>query len=454
MKVKWSLTNWMSKPQDKQILHLPAFEIFDEKHHFRWLILAIITTTMAILLLIGWASYTKIDETTKTFGEVVPKDKISIAQHLEGGIIRNIFVKEGEQVQQDDVLIELDATASVAELQQMQARAVVLNLDAHRLHDYLSLKPSQQAIKPENKTAANATDIVEQEFHLLNAQKQLRHDQKEVIHAQIQQDKEQLHSLKKQFDFLTTKLSLLEKERYIDQALLKEEELSAKEYLHLLRDVNQTQAERNKIKGEYKRIKQSYYEKTNHLKQLDAELRESAYQQLVKTNAELLEVNNIVKKLMDTVKRTQIRAPVAGIVNGLDTHIGNVVSSGSTLVEIVPQDTPLIVETQIDPRDIGHIHLGDTAKVKVLTYDFARYGTIPGKLVQLSASTFTDKKNNHKFYRGIVELDKQYVGNNPNQYRLMPGMSVEAEIVTGDKTVLQYLLKPVHVVMNNAFAEN
>ena len=451
--MKWLFTK-KAKANNKQTPYLPAFEVLDEKQNLRLITTAIITIALVVLSLIVWASYTRVDETTATFGEIMPTTKVSIAQHLEGGIIGKVFVEEGQTVKKGEPLIELDATTSMAELQQMQARKIALLLDANRLQNFINDQTpiAKAANHSQHKNTAKYSNIIQQQTDLLDAQKNLYSAKKSVLHDQLTQSKTQIDALKKQFDFLKTKLSLLEKERMIDSALVKNDDRSAKEYLHILGKINQTQADINHVKSEHKKAKHSYYEKRHQLAQLDKEMKETAYQQLVNTNAKLLEVNSLIDKLTDKVKRTQIYAPIAGVVNGLNVSMGNVIPSGSTLLEIVPQQAPLVVQTHIDPKDIGYMHVGDDVKVKVLTYDFARYGTIHGKLTQISANTFTDD-HQQKFYRGTIKLDKQFVGHNPDSHHLLLGMSVEADVVTGDKTLLQYLLKPIHLAVNHAFNE-
>lgn len=148
-----------------------------------------------------------------------------------------------------------------------------------------------------------------------------------------------------------------------------------------------------------------------------------------------------------------MRSPVRGIVKGLKLHtVGGVVAPGEVLLEIVPMDEELIVETRISPYDIGHVQVNQPAKVKVIAYDFARYGAISGVLKSISASTFRDD-DGVPFYKGIIDLDKNHLGDDPDTNLVLPGMTVQADINTGEKSILQYLLKPIYVSASQAFRE-
>lgn len=158
-------------------------------------------------------------------------------------------------------------------------------------------------------------------------------------------------------------------------------------------------------------------------------------------------------KLEDRANRLEIRAPVRGIVKGLQAHtIGGVIAPGALVLEIVPMDEELVVEARVATTHVGHVEVGQPVTVKVLTYDFARYGGIPGRLRSVSASTFV-AEDETPYYKAVIALDRNYVGGDPNRNLVLPGMTVQADIKTGRKTLLQYLLKPVYSSIDEAFQE-
>ena len=169
--------------------------------------------------------------------------------------------------------------------------------------------------------------------------------------------------------------------------------------------------------------------------------------------SDLSQVQERVEKLESQVERLNIRSPVHGSVKGLKiSTIGGVIDPSQVVMQIVPIEGGLMVETRIQPRDIGHIKPGLDVNVKVSSYDFSRYGTVRGKLDYISATTF-ENETGDRYYLGRVSLEKNYVGNDPKQYIIIPGMTVQAEIVTGSKSILDYLLRPVHKSVTSSFSE-
>jgi HlyD family type I secretion membrane fusion protein len=229
--------------------------------------------------------------------------------------------------------------------------------------------------------------------------------------------------------------------------------VSHKDYLVILRDLNRARGEDIKLISEIQQTKQEIIEEQNKLQELKSEMREKSMKELVEMTDDLLETRHKIEKLEDTLQRMSVRSPLAGIVKGLQVAPGNVTQPGGLLLEVVPFNQPYMVESRVNPRDIGHIKVGDPVTVKLLTYDFARYGSIKGKLTKISASTFVDPATNKPYYTATTTLDQQFLGSKSNAHHLMAGMTVEASIITGEKTLLEYLLKPIHRSTDHAFRE-
>ena len=179
---------------------------------------------------------------------------------------------------------------------------------------------------------------------------------------------------------------------------------------------------------------------------------DEALERLAQVTGEKQQNIKIIDKLNERMMRLNVRAPSAGSIKGLNVNtIGAVVQPGQTLMEIVPIDKELIVSVKISPKDIGHLQRGQNVQVKFSSFDFSRYGSTHGILDQISATTFI-AENGERFYQGKIILDKNYVGGNPANI-IIPGMTVMADIITGRKTILQYMLKPIHLSMKTAFTE-
>ena len=220
------------------------------------------------------------------------------------------------------------------------------------------------------------------------------------------------------------------------------------------RDLNQINGQIGEITNQQNRAYDAIREAQNRLHSLGADLRSDAMKTLGTVEAELGEVNKSISKVESAALRTTITAPVRGIVKGLNIHtLGAVMEPGKTVMEIVPVEKSLEVEAMVSPSDVGHLKEGQPVKIKVSAYDFSRYGNVNGKLKNISASTFQTEKN-ESFYKARVTLDQNYVGTDSRRNLILPGMTVQASIVTGEKTILQYLLKPLHVAADNAFHEN
>jgi len=219
------------------------------------------------------------------------------------------------------------------------------------------------------------------------------------------------------------------------------------------RKVNQAAGQDKQLEDEKRKILGVLSETRNKLYELNSHYKEQTLKEIHQKDSEMLDIRTAIHKLVDRAKRLNIKSPVMGIVKGLKLAEGSVLQSGAIVFDVVPLDNKMIVEVKIKPRDIGHIKVGYPVNVKVTSYDYAKYGSIPGKLTSISASTFVEKSSQEQYYKGVIELSKHYVGSNPKKNHVIPGMVVIADIMTGDKTMLAYLLKPINRSLDNAFQE-
>lgn len=463
--MKWLAMFKRRNKQDKvdtsQAKYLPDSLLLEERINMNLALVSILTIACLVLILLIWASLTHIEEAAITQGEVAPKEKVTIAQHLEGGIVKRLYVQNGDPVKKNQILVEFDQKASLAELETMQAKEFSLLFEVKRLRSYLAenfgdFKEDQmfneimQLKNVRNSDAIN--EMIKEETLFLKTQNDGRMAQRKVIEAQLHRQREALKQYRKQEAIAREGVSLSRKEVTISDQMAAEQLVSETEHLKVLRDANHSQGELEKIIGQERQTQKELVETELKLHELDYGLREVAFQNLVQLTGELLQTQKSIAKLEDRVNRLNVRAPVDGRVKGLEITAGSVVTPGGAMMEIVPDSSELIVETRIEPKDIGHMYLGESVKIKVTTYDYSRYGAIKGKLVNISATTFKTE-NEEPYYIGEVELEKQYLGSSQDPKILMPGMSVQADIITGDKTLLQYLLKPIHKAMSSAFAE-
>jgi len=409
---------------------------------------AMITICAVICLFLAWAAITDVDEVAVTSGEIVPTGQVQSIQHLEGGIIARISVEDGQLVDDGESLVLLDPTSAMAELKQLQVRQMGFELQAERLRALgTGREPDFSFAGPEFKS------LVDDQWSVYEGQFDAAANRSEVLIAQIEQRKQELAQFDEKEETLSRSADIILEELSLREELYKKGLTPKLVYLDVKRQVNEVRGELANMLGERLRTEESLAEARSRLAELETNDREQALAEMGTVTNELAEVNESVKKALERVRRLDIRAPVRGIVMGLAIHtVGGVIPPGAVVLEVVPLDKELIVETRITTRDVGHVKVGHPVTIKVTTFDFARYGGISGELKDVSASTFLDEEG-EPYYRGVVTLDRGYVGGDPELNRVLPGMTVQADIKTGKKTLLAYLLKPVVSSVKTSFRE-
>jgi len=432
----------------RQARYLAQSVVLEEAGSSSLIRLGMMTVGLVIIAFIVWSYVTEVDEVAVTFGEIVPAGSIQTVQHLEGGIVAEILVREGQIVEDGDVLVRLDPAGVMAERAQMEARRAGLLLKAERLRAVgLDRAPDFSIVDPAYD------DLVTDQLDIYRVQTGAQESARNVILTQIDQTRAELDVLTEQEKTMRKHLAIVQDELAI-RAELFEKGLSSKiQYLDLQREANRAIGDVNEIVQERLKAVKAHEETKNRLAQDVAQAKELALEEMGSVTSELAQVREAIAKMDDRVERLEVRAPVRGIVNGLAAQtVGGVLSPGATITDIVPLDKELLVETKITTRDVGHLRVGQPVTVKVMSYDYARYGGITGELVAISATTFMDEQED-PYYKAKVALDRSYVGYNPEENRIMPGMTVQADVTTGQKTLLQYLLKPVYSSVNESFRE-
>jgi len=404
-----------------------------------------------ICLLVGgflaWAAITELQETAQTSGQIMPAGSVHVVQHLEGGIVSQILVEDGQIVQAGDTLVRLQPAIATADLEQLRAREAALALKAERLRAFvLGGTPDQSAGRGHPELAKDETAI-------LQMQLAARDSERAVLLSRVEQREAELQSLRERKKSLEREVAILDEQVEMRRPLMERNLLARTTFLDSERALTSTAGELSAVAGEIARTEAELNEAQHTIIEMEAKLSNEALKEMGNVAGELAEVRQQLAKLGDRVVRLEIKAPVQGIVKGLATRtVGGVVAPGDPIAEIVPIDDELVAEVRIQPRDVGHLKVGQEARVQVTTYDVARFGSVEGRLEQISASTFTDEEGN-PFYRGIIALTQNYVGDRPGFNPILPGMVVDAAISTGSKSLIRYLLKPVYRSLDIAFSE-
>ncbi|MFT0849836.1 HlyD family type I secretion periplasmic adaptor subunit [Achromobacter sp. F4_2707] len=409
--------------------------------------LLIWVSLLVIVSLIVWASLAYIDEVVRGDGKVVPSRQIQVIQSLDGGVVEEILVRPGQLVEQGDVLLRIDPTRFSSSLGENRAEMFSLLAKAARLE---AIATGEPFIAPE-EVAAEAPHIIDMERRvwenrILEIETTVRQAEE-----QLKQRQQELRETEANRDQAASSCSLTSRELAVTRPLLKSGAVSEVDLLRLQRDVARFCGEQKAATAQIDRIRASIDEATIKIKETELTARNQARADLSETRGRLATLREGQTALVDRVKLAEVRSPVRGTVNTLSANtIGGVVQPGKDILEIVPTDDTLLLEVRINPRDIGFLHPGQKAEVKFTAYDFAVYGGLSGEVEQIGADTITDEKGN-SFYVVKVRTERAHVGD--EALPILPGMMAEVHVLTGKRTVMQYLLKPVLRARSNAFTE-
>ncbi len=433
---------------DRQTRYLAQSVILEEAGSSGLVRIAVITVSGVICAFIIWAALTVVDEVAVTSGEVVPTGRVQVIQHLEGGIVSKILVKDGDIVEAGQILMSLDPAAAVAELTQNRARLTSLELQGERLRAMgEGREPDFSFVGP------GFSNLVADQNRIFESSVNAGINRRIVLRDQIKQREAELSIFREEEETLLRNLQILEEEFAMREALYAKGLTSKMVYLDVQRDLNDGIGDLAKLTSERIKTAEALKESLNRLIEVDTNMREASMGEMGDLMAETASLRESILRSEDRVNRLDIRSPVRGIVKGLEANtIGGIIPPAGVLMEVVPLDEELIIETRIVTRDIGHIRTGQGVTVKVTTYDFARYGGINGTLFDVSATTYMDEEG-APYYRGLIRVEKNFVGTDDTRNLILPGMTVQADIKTGDKTLLEYLLKPVVSSVNESFRE-
>lgn len=436
-----------TRSRAEQLRYLPQSVKMEEAVNPHIARLTMMLISASVFIFIFWASFTEIHEVTRADGNVVPQGFVQVVQHLDGGLVREILVVEGENIEQGQVLVRIDDGGARQDLAEIQALQESLEMQAERLYAFV------EARVPVFSSFNVGDDIIKNQKRIYMSMIDARKKEQNVIEHQISQKRELLNTLRVRKDTLGKNIKISEELMKMNEKAKVRGAVSQKDYLETKRSLNDLQGGLAEVQADVIGAQSTLAEYNNRLFSLEARHLDEVYSQLDGIGAQMKQNREVITKLENRVSRLDIRAPVTGVIKGLNLNtIGGVVEPGRTLMEIVPMDKILVVEARILPSDIGHVKVGQNVRVKVKSFDFSRYGALDGTLDFVTATTFMDEQNK-PYYRGRVALSQNYVGSNSAKNAILPGMTVDVDIVTGQKTILAYLLKPIHLSLRSALSE-
>lgn len=409
--------------------------------------IAVWITFTAVFVLIVWAAFAQLDEVTRGEGKVIPSRQVQVMQSLDGGIVSEILVKEGQQVKAGQLLLKVDPTRFVSSLRENRAQYIALLAKAARLTAVASGKP----FIPPPELIKEAPDLVEQERSAYENKRMELEAAVGIARQQLTQRRQELNELIAKREQATQSYTLTAKELEVTRPLAKTGAVSEVELLRLERDVARYRGERDAAGAQIPRIQAAISEAQNKIDEVGLNLRNQARSELSDTNAKLAALSAGSEGLADRVKQAEIRAPMNGTVKQLFANtVGGVVQPGKEIIEIVPSDDALLLEARVQPKDIAFLRPGQAALVKFTAYDFSTYGGLEATLDHIGADTITDEKGN-AFYIVRVRTTRSTIGD--AHMPIIPGMVAEVDILTGKKSLLSYLMKPVLRAKANALTE-
>ena len=396
-----------------------------------------------------WANYTALDEVTVGEGKVIPTSQVQQIQNLEGGILKEINVKVGQVVDSGQILMTIENTEALSSLREQQAEFINLQVRATRLQaESYSLMPEFDADAKEKYPL-----VVNRELDLYNSRLESLRTNQASFQQQIEQRKQEIVEQQAKLDNLKQSYVFSKEELDLTRPAFEQGAVSRVELLQLERQVNQLQGDLEATQLAIPRARSALKEAQSNLAESDAQFRAEAQEDLTGVKSKLDQLKEVSVSLEDKVSRTQVRSVLKGIVKQIQLNtVGGVIKPGMNLMEIVPIEDSLLIEAKVRPENIGFIKPGLSAVVKLSAYDFAIFGGLHSTVENISADTILDEEGN-SFFLVRVRTDKNYLGTKQAPLPVIPGMQASVDIITGKKTLLDYLLKPILKAKQNALRE-
>ncbi len=414
----------------------------------RFLTTVIVVVALFVVGAGAWAGVTNVTSAAQSSGTVVPTGTIHTVKHLEGGIVREVLVRDGDHVAAGDLLVRLDDVASGADLDQLETRRLTLTAKSKRLRAELGGYPESFADLEDQEPT-----LIGDQKRLLGVARQSYDDEQNILVSRLAQRRLEVAALKEQTSGLTDQLAAIREQADIREGLFKKGIGSRITLLETQREVARLRGTLGESKFSLRQAESAVLEAQGAIREHRSRWQSDRERELETVMAELSEVLDTLALFRDRVERLEIRTPVRGTVNLLSiAGAGAVVAPGESLMEIVPNDEMLMASVKVDARDVGYLSPGQVADVSISGFDVARYGTIPGRLEWVSATSHADEQG-RVFYEARVALENTELNYAQDSRRVIAGMSVQASINTGTQSLFSFLVRPVAASLRLAFAE-
>ena len=415
-----------------------------------WLTRATVWAVSACLLAaLVWAHFAVLEEVTTGEGKAIPSSKVQVIQNLEGGIVSEIFVREGQIVDKGDTLLRLDDTRFLSNQGETEADRLALVARIERL----SAEAEGRAPLLAEEIMRDAPRLAEDELALYRSRQQRLQGEQRTLGEQLRQKEQELAEFRSKAAQYRSSLGLLQQELNMSQPLVASGAIAEVEMLRLRRSAVEMRGSLDATNLAIPRAEAAMAEIKSKMQESEVTFRSDALKELNETRTQLQKITATSVAIQDKVTRTTVTSPVRGVIKQLKVNtIGGVVQPGSDMLEIVPLDDSLLIEAKVRPQDVAFLHPGQKAMVKFTAYDYTIYGGLKANLELISADTISDEEGN-SFYLIQVRTEKSHLGSEEHPLLIIPGMVASVDIITGEKSVLAYLLKPVLKARSEAMRE-
>lgn len=401
---------------------------------------------VALLFMLVWAAFAKIDEVTQGEAKVVPTSQVQIVQSVDGGVVEAILVKEGQIVEAGQLMLRVDPTRFLSNMLESRAGLTALQAKAMRLEALTRGTP----FNPPASLIKEAPDVFAQEMRLYESRRAEISAQLSIVQSQLLQRQQELNEVRARRDQAERGLDLMTRELNATRPMVASGAVSEMEVLRLEREVGKIRGDREQAAAQISRVQSAIQEAGSKINEVQLTSRNQMGAELSDTMSKIASLSQGGRALEDKVKHADIKSPVRGTVKRLLINTaGAVVQPGKEVVEVVPLDDALILEVKIAPKDIGFLRPGQEAMVKFSAYDFAVYGGLTADVYLIGVDSVLDEKG-AAFYHVRVRTRKSNLGPGLS---IIPGMVAQVDITTGNKTILSYLLKPVLRLKSSALSE-
>ncbi len=413
-----------------------------------WVAIALMISLL-IAAFIVWAAFSKFDEVSSASGQVVPSENVKTVQHLEGGIIEKISVREGAVVHPGDPLISLKLGTTVLNREELVAR-----LEGHRLRRVRVM--AEASDKPPvfpSDLVTKYRKLADAEQRTLKARRAELENSIAVFDRRADQARLAVRELEAKRRSLETELVLAKRKFGMSKSLLSEGLTSKLSHIEAERELRRLEGGRERLAASIPKAMAVKAEASQRIVEARSIFRRRALEELAGVEAQINQTKELLSEASAQAARTQIKSPIEGVVKKLNYHtIGGVVRPGAPIMEIVPSEDRLVVEARLNPNDRGYVQEGQPAVVKISTYDFIRYGGLSGTVKHIAPGSDATK-GGEPYFRVVVETDKPYLGDRAGTLDILPGMEATVDIHTGQRSVLEYFLRPVLKLKSEAFRE-